>query len=130
MLNVSRLYNQTHSYLIRTPCVACQLLTIACFQLFFSLFLSSLQHTILHILGNWRAKKHASDVLYVKRFMEHTWYNVWHQIHEYIQNQWRRNYKWNFVYGQQPFFFEFELSQFAFHFWIVLLAFYDETERI
>lgn len=49
MLNVSRLYNQTHSNPIRTPYVACQLFTIACFRLFFFLFLSSLQHTILQI---------------------------------------------------------------------------------
>lgn len=57
MLNVSRLYNQTHSNPIRTPYVACQLFTIACFRLFFfPIFVIAATHYFTNF-GNWRAKK-------------------------------------------------------------------------
>lgn len=58
MLNVSRLYNQTHSNPIRTPYVACQLFTIACFRLYFfsPIFVIAATHYFTNF-GNWRAKK-------------------------------------------------------------------------
>lgn len=108
-INVCWMFQDSITKHTRTPFVH-HMLPANCSQLHvFDSFFSYFCHRCNTLFYKFRQltskKKHAFDVLYVKRFMEHTWYNVCHQIHEYIRNQWRRNYKWNFVYGQQPFFF-------------------------